>query len=180
MAGAGCARDRELPLQIARNIVALTRFDAISQCGALCTRNLRIVRVKRRAPRPHVTLYAVAGGYIESAFQRQLITGCSAIMRPLRAAGGAVADNPVQTFQKPSNFQLLNYESTSDRFQSASQKTTYITAEKRSRAAKAGSLYARRREGKRLPFSFRPRGSESSTPSVSLAHDTSVGFCPPL
>lgn len=80
-------------------------------------------------------------------------------MRPGRAAGSAVANGfaPVQISRKRSNFQLLNCESTSDRFQSASQKATYITAEKRSRAAKAESLYARRREGKRdFFFSFLP------------------------
>ena len=41
-----------LVLRIARNIVALARFDATLQSGALCTRSLSIVRVQRRAPRP--------------------------------------------------------------------------------------------------------------------------------
>jgi len=58
------------------------------------------------------TLYAAAGGYVESTFQRRFITSCNTIMWPTsREERCSRTVRPVQTSRKRSNFQLLNCES---------------------------------------------------------------------
>lgn len=100
---------------------------------------------------------------------------------PRSAAGGAVADSPVQTSRKQSNFQLLNCESTSDRFQSASQKTTYITLKSGHARRKSGIIIrAATATENAFFFSFRPRSGESSTLPCRARMTRALGFCPPL
>jgi len=116
----------------------------------------------------------------ESAFPRRLITSRDNMPDPLRRRRGCRRKRPVQTPRKRSNFQLLNCESTSDRFQSASQKTTYITAEKRSRAAKAGSLFARWRQRKRLFLFFFSDRAVANLQLFCVARTTRAWFFPLL